>query len=328
MADTIIPLYNPSKFQSGLNTFQEIFSDPSVDEFHGNVILPLDFSLEIDGLSGIIPNSAFEIPVENLPNSYHVETGGDKGKSRIAFILHSINQNFDNNKWTTKLTGQTLNIRFDELTEAEKAQIEKFKKDHQTVEGQIQNTARSIAPPKFNGSRAKNREAAYNALEIAYPGFKNKLRQVAASIGSNEADLVRVMYAESGLNPASINSIGCVGLIQFCHDKKGVNYKTINGVQYDLTKIRFMSGVQQLDVVEKYYKALGFNSNKKVDIADLYGATFLPIFVGKPLDWVARAKGLSAESITKSNKGIAKFSTRSDGLIDKAAFLRYVNSIL
>ena len=120
-------IYNSDKAQACLNTYREVFSDPfkSGDDnsFTGDIILPLDFSLEMDGLSGIIPHSAFVIPEDSLPNSYIVQDGPDKGLSKIAFILHTIDQNFGNNKWTTKITGQTLNIRFEPLTEAEKAAI-------------------------------------------------------------------------------------------------------------------------------------------------------------------------------------------------------------
>jgi hypothetical protein len=115
--------YDAEKFDSTLNTFREIYSNPAVDKYQGSVILPLDFSLEMDGISGIIPNSAFEIPVNSLPKGYITK----KGESKIAFILHTIDHNFGNNKWTTKITGQTLNIRFDELTDAQKKDIEDFK---------------------------------------------------------------------------------------------------------------------------------------------------------------------------------------------------------
>lgn len=115
--------YNSEKLDSCLNTFRETFSKPEIDSFKGSVILPLDFSLEMDGIAGIIPHSAFEIPTNSLPSNYIVKTGADKGKSKIAFILHTIDHNFNNNKWTIKITGQTLNIRFDELTEAQKAAL-------------------------------------------------------------------------------------------------------------------------------------------------------------------------------------------------------------
>lgn len=114
--------YNADKFDSCLNTFREKFSNISNSEaqspdqeFEASNIMPLDFSLEMDGISGIIPNSAFEVPAKVLPNSYLTK----KGEPKIAFILHTIEQNFNNNKWTTKITGQTLNIRFDPLSKEE-----------------------------------------------------------------------------------------------------------------------------------------------------------------------------------------------------------------
>jgi len=115
--------YNSEKLDSCLNTFRETFSNPEIDKFKGSVILPLDFSLEMDGISGLIPHSAFEIPTNSLPSNYLTK----KGESKIAFILHTIDHNFNNNKWTTKITGQTLNIRFDELTEEQKKILLKSK---------------------------------------------------------------------------------------------------------------------------------------------------------------------------------------------------------
>jgi hypothetical protein len=119
--------FDKSKTDGCLNTYREIFSDPykSGDDnsFTGDVILPLDFSIEMDGLSGLIPHSAFVIPADSLPKSYLIKSGIDKGKQKVAFILHTIEQNFANSKWTTKMTGQVLNIRFEPLTEAEKKAI-------------------------------------------------------------------------------------------------------------------------------------------------------------------------------------------------------------
>ena len=122
--------YNSEKFDSCLNTFREVYSAPEADDFKGSVILPLDFSLEMDGISGIIPHSAFEIPTNCLPKNYLTK----KGESKIAFILHSIDQNFSNNKWTTKIAGQTLNIRFDELTEDQKKRIKDFEEQNKLLQ--------------------------------------------------------------------------------------------------------------------------------------------------------------------------------------------------
>ena len=64
------------------------------------ILIPLEYTITIDGLAGILPYTAFTIPDNRLPNRY---------KGRIAFIVFSINHNFDNNKWTTTLRGQTIN---------------------------------------------------------------------------------------------------------------------------------------------------------------------------------------------------------------------------
>ena len=130
-------IFNTDKIDSCLNSYREVFSDPlkSGDDnaFNPGVILPLDFSLEMDGLSGIIPHSAFVIPSDSLPSSYIIQTGDDKGKQKIAFILHTIEQNFGENKWTTKITGQTLSIRFEPLTEDEKAAIKAAQDKQKTL---------------------------------------------------------------------------------------------------------------------------------------------------------------------------------------------------
>ena len=116
-------IYNSEKFDSSLNTYRETFSNPdniptvegNEDQYEASIVIPLDFSLEMDGLSGIIPNSAFEVPANILPKTYLTK----KKESKIAFILHTIDHNFNNNKWTTKITGQTINLRFDPLTKEE-----------------------------------------------------------------------------------------------------------------------------------------------------------------------------------------------------------------
>lgn len=129
-------IYSSEKYDSCLNTFRETFSNPNniptaegnEQQYDASIIIPLDFSLEMDGISGIIPNSAFEIPANILPKMYLTK----KNESKIGFILHTIDHNFNNNKWTTKITGQTINIRFDPLSAEEiaarKAQQESLNK--------------------------------------------------------------------------------------------------------------------------------------------------------------------------------------------------------
>jgi len=321
-------IFNLGKPDSCLNTYREVFSNPykSGDDnaFNAGVILPLDFSLEMDGLSGIIPHSAFVIPSDSLPQSYLIQSGSEAGKQKIAFILHTIDQNFNSNKWTTKITGQTLNIRFEPLTEAEKAAIKKSQEANKNPSLQdYGNAGTQVA--------SKNKQAAYDKMEATFPGFKTKLKQVVVNIGVTEEVLTTVMYKESGIRTNIRNSIGCVGLIQFCPDKGGGSTKTINRKTYNLPSVQSMNGLDQLDVVERYFKSLGFNSGKSSNAGELYGATFYPISKGKPQSWVMGSeKGADyAIEVAKDNPSIAKFSTaklNGQTVIDKAAFEKYVYS--
>jgi hypothetical protein len=317
------------KIDSCLNSYREVFSDPlkSGDDnaFNAGVILPLDFSLEMDGLSGIIPHSAFVIPSNSLPSSYLIQSGSDQGKQKIAFILHTIEQNFGENKWTTKITGQTLNIRFEPLTEAEKAAI-KAAKDKQKSLSDYKDVGN-------NGSQtsSRNKQAAYDKMEVTFPGFKTKLKQVAINIGVTEDALVTTMYKESGIRTDIRNNIGCVGLIQFCPDSGGGSTKTIKGKTYNLGYIQGLDGVKQLDIVEAYFKSLGFSSEKPASAGDLYIATFYPLAKNKPQNFIIGSEKSEAYAVkvADQNPAITKFSTRflnGKKVIDKASFEKYVYS--
>lgn len=105
---------NIESIDPSMNTYRELLSEFRIKQDSTNkasIIIPLDFNLTMDGLSGIIPNSAFTIPVNLLPSSYKTKDNLPK----IAFIIHTISQDFSDNKWKTKITGQTINIRFDPL---------------------------------------------------------------------------------------------------------------------------------------------------------------------------------------------------------------------
>ena len=59
------------------------------------------------------------------------------------------------------------------------------------------------------------------------PIFKEKLKEISDSIHIDENSIIKLMKHESGLNPSIKNSIGCVGLIQFCPDSGGGATKTV-----------------------------------------------------------------------------------------------------
>jgi hypothetical protein len=216
---------NTDKTDSCLNSYREVFSDPlkSGDDnaFNPGVILPLDFSLEMDGLSGIIPHSAFVIPSDSLPSSYKIQTGVDVGKQKIAFILHTIEQDFNENKWTTKITGQTLSIRFEPLTEAEKKYIQDAK-DKQKTLAKFANIGGEL-------NTISTAQVAANQLQV-----KNLLKQSGLS-KIESAGVMGNIQKESRFNPKATNKqdtngYPSLGLIQW-------NGKFINGGTKDANTV-------------------------------------------------------------------------------------------
>jgi len=65
------------------------------------LVIPLVFSIEMDGIDGILPYNAFKIPDDRLPKRY---------RGKVAFAVFNINHNFNSNNWTTTLNGQTILI--------------------------------------------------------------------------------------------------------------------------------------------------------------------------------------------------------------------------
>jgi len=77
----------------------------------GGILLPLEYDLTLDGISGILPYNAFKVPDNRLPKKY---------RGRVAFAIFSINHGFSNNQWTTTLRGQTLLLDQTSITDTRK----------------------------------------------------------------------------------------------------------------------------------------------------------------------------------------------------------------
>lgn len=111
----------------------------------GQTLIPLEFSLTMDGITGLIPHSAFIIDKNRLPDSYRIQSGSTKGNARIAFILHSITHNFNSNKWNTTIKGQTLNIDF----EGKDAESNSFQDQQNKID---KNTPKAKTPPQTSSN--------------------------------------------------------------------------------------------------------------------------------------------------------------------------------
>lgn len=151
----------------------------------------------------------------------------------------------------------------------------------------------------------------------------NKVIEVCNKLGFNPNWLLAVMYFETGrtFSPSVRNQIGSVGLIQFTRDKKGVEYKTINGKRYMLSDLAKMTFEQQMNVVYEYYKPY---VSKVKSFLDTYLVTFFPAALGKSDSYVFQTSGLSASLIAKQNPA---FDKNKDAQITKSEVLAYFKSL-
>jgi hypothetical protein len=131
------------------------------------------------------------------------------------------------------------------------------------------------------------------------PIFKEKLKEISSEIGISENSIIKLMKHESGLDSSVKNSIGCVGLIQFCPDGKGGSSKTINGKTYNLSELQNDLELQ-LDAIKEFWSK-GKRDGKIKNAKDLYVYNFFPVAAGKSDDYVLQTKGLSAQTIAKAN---------------------------
>ncbi len=129
------------------------------------------------------------------------------------------------------------------------------------------------------------------------PTFKTKLKEISQAINIPESSIIKLMKHESGLDPSIKNSIGCVGLIQFCPG--GGRTKTVNGKTYTLEELG-KNLEAQMDAIKDFWVS-GYQRGKIKRPEDLYIYNFFPVAAGKPDDFVLQAKGLSATTVAKAN---------------------------
>jgi hypothetical protein len=150
-----------------------------------------------------------------------------------------------------------------------------------------------------NGKESLGKISAKGQELLNNPMFKEKLKQISNEIGISENSIIKLMKHESGLDSSVKNSIGCVGLIQFCPDSKGGSSKTINGKTYSLDELRNDLELQ-MDVIKEFWSK-GKRDGKIKTAKDLYVYNFFPVAAGKSDDYVLQTKGLSAEKIARAN---------------------------
>ena len=148
--------------------------------------------------------------------------------------------------------------------------------------------------------------------------FAQKVEAIAAYLDIKPDWLMQVMWAESKLKTTAANRQGsdkhlvAAGLLQFTNASGIVKAGKVPSIAHILS----MSAQAQLDLVKWYFTPY---RGKLKSYYDVYAVTFFPAMIGKVDTWVLQTKGLSAATIAKQNKGIAKGKSQ----ITVADFKRY-----
>jgi len=245
--------------------------------------IPFNVSFTMDGLSGIKIYNELTLDTSFLPPGY---------ARTLDFIVTGVDHKLKDGDWETDIKA-TLIPKTDDIdgvitgSAAITQQIENYEVPTEVVINR-----------NSGGGGGKNVIA--NQGAALESGFLEAVKALEDKIGVERNALLRIMKHETGgtFSTSIKNSIGCVGLIQFCPDI-GKNYKTINGKKYSPSDLAAMTGLQQLAVVEEFYKPI-FGKAKVV--GDLYMYNFLPAFVDKPDNFELARKG-SKEIIGGLSKG-------------------------
>ena len=154
-------------------------------------------------------------------------------------------------------------------SEGEAKQEKKAKEEHIPMEWEL--TEDEIESIKHDPWEWEKLE-----MEKAYPhdwkgdivdfDFKSKLIHICKNLGIAPEDLMKVMVAESGLDPKAKNESGAVGLIQMT--KKGAEF---TGTTTEA--LEQMDAMEQLDYIEKFFAP---NAGKMHSVGDVYSANMAP----------------------------------------------------
>lgn len=135
--------------------------------------------------------------------------------------------------------------------------------------------------------------------------FLNRVKQIAKKINCDYKDLLAIMNSESGLNPGAWHGKSAVGLIQFtdiCLEEINKTY----GTSYTKEQVAQMSGLEQLDLVEKiltHIKKLKFPADKKLSAGDLYAMIFAPSRADKEVLYKKGSDGYASNPLDLDKDG-------------------------
>lgn len=153
-------------------------------------------------------------------------------------------------------------------------------------------------------ANTKNTNYTYRKVQLDKP-FLDRVKQIAKKINCDYKDLLAIMNSESGLNPGAWHGKSAVGLIQFtdiCLEEINKTY----GTSYTKEQVAQMSGLEQLDLVEKiltHIKKLKFPADKKLSAGDLYAMIFAPSRADKEVLYKKGSDGYASNPLDLDKDG-------------------------
>ena len=142
------------------------------------------------------------------------------------------------------------------------------------------------------------------------------VKRIARQLGIEPDWLMALMWHESRLNPKAKNSLGCVGLIQFCP-------KTLDYLGYTTDQLLNMSFGRQLNVVKQYFNPF---AGKMKSPLDLFLATFYPYALRKKQDLNYKFGSEKSDTYAKTVRNWNKaFDRDKDGYISMRDYICYHN---
>lgn len=326
--------FDAKNADSNKNALREIiafFTSVKPSSNQNKAFLPSKISLTIDGLSGIVIGNLFDVDKTFIPKFYK-----SNSKDRdLGYIVVNVVHSLSDNIWNTTVQGYPFiidRIKAKDFEDYEFALIV----DYDPLTNTMTTNIDIISNKNLKGIT----RSLYNNAEQKYPGFQQKVKEVAAAIGTTEDALVAVMKSESEIDSTKKNpQSSATGLIQFManhppESKSKTLYNYGNRI-YTRDQLSSLSGVAQLDLVKSYFQSFGLKGQRQIGFYELYAVTFYPLVItkNKPDNFIIGSEISNTKAIeyAKINSVITKFSTAKLGVspvIDVAGFKRYCASKL
>jgi hypothetical protein len=312
------PVINPEDINYATNYYTEKMATVKSRSSgsRASVMIPISLNFTTDGIGGISMYQSFTVSEDLLPYTYAARSDRNLGFStdclnKIGFCIVGLTHRLENNSWTTDVRANMVYTKR-ESDYRDEVTVVKSQKNFMGT-----NLSDSSVLNLQNSGFVEHPGAAFNE-----PGFDAALTDMCNRLGCRKNDMLVVMRAESGLDPAAVNIQGgrvvAAGLIQFTKASRPNDYLTMPN----------KSGVEQLKYVEQYYAPY---KGKLTDVYKLYAVTFLPAIVDHLNDdnRVLEFRNLSAVKISSQNPSVARAAGKSPGdPLTIGDFKKYVRSII